>query len=243
MFGPMLMLNHADKGSIACDVRAIHQSILLKCYPIRIHRPLLYASAESVDYTFTADPVSPPRHVLHAPYTQHTSFLALSAKETAKGTELFTNYGKQWFKDRRIARNNITSLNTSISYSAEALRKEGRCLSDIRVGSSSFPFAGKGAFATKSFARGEVVSVSPVLVLPLHAMEMEANHSVLLNYCISSGPRNGNKSDVALLPLSQAAMMNHGPPGLANVKIDWWVLCPPSFFVFITCYCFCHGFP
>jgi hypothetical protein len=183
------------------------------------------------------------------------------------GSELFTNYGKQWFKDRHMKRSTPV-VDSSMSYTLDELKAWGHCLTDIHVAESAIPFAGKGVFASKSFRQGEVVSVSPVLVLPRHALEMEAEHSVLLNYCITSPDlpataaaaataptatsdadadadataadaadadapavdameageevaAPANASDVALLPLGQAGMMNHGAAGVANVVMDW----------------------
>jgi hypothetical protein len=74
------------------------------------------------------------------------------------------------------------------------------------------------------------VSVSPVLVLPRHAFEgEESQHCTLINYLIT-GPNTssnessslGNISDVALLPLTQAGMMNHGAGAAANIEMDWY---------------------
>lgn len=137
---------------------------------------------------------------------------------------MFTNYGKRWFKDRRIKRNTAPT-NASTAYSLPELQQHGRCLTDVVLGDSSLPFAGKGVFANKPFRAGEVVSVSPALVLPRHAVEQEGEHSVLINYCITSSSEDedgGERvSDVALFPLSLAGMMNHGAGDMANVAMDW----------------------
>jgi hypothetical protein len=201
-----------------------------------------------VDYSFEEDPVSLPRQVQHSPYSTHTSFLVHSIADTPAGGEVFTNYGKQWFKDRNIKRNKATSTHAASTYSLDELTLKGVCMSDIYVAESSIPFAGKGVFANKQFRRGDVVSVSPVLVLPRHVMEAAGDHSVLLNYCITAPTiltptatittttttttttdgdtsSHASSSDVALLPLSQAGMMNHGVKGeevgTANVALDW----------------------
>ena len=169
----------------------------------------------------------------------------------AQGSELFTNYGKRWFKDRRIQRSH-PPRNASVTHSLEELERNGQCLTNLHVAESPLPFAGKGVFASKAFMAGEVVTISPVLVLPRHALELEAEYSVLINYCITSPdimsiytPRRNDSSadvdaaaaasegegergeprdvlsDVALLPLSLAGMMNHGAGNSANVAMDW----------------------
>ena len=179
-----------------------------------------------MDYTFSDNPVAPPSQLKHAPFSTHTPFETFSVTSIPRGAELFTNYGQQWFKDRVIKRQKL-SFNTPTSYTIDQLKNEGFCLTDIEVGLSPIPFAGKGVFAKKSFTKGDVVSVTPVLVLPLHALEMEADYSVLINYCITSfdraplGDKYANKSDVALLPLGTAGMINHGAGRTANVEMDW----------------------
>mmetsp|Transcript_1983 Transcript_1983/g.3782 ORF Transcript_1983/g.3782 Transcript_1983/m.3782 type:complete len:488 (-) Transcript_1983:111-1574(-) len=200
MFGPMLMLNHANN--------------------------------ETVDYIFTEEQVASPRHTLHAPYSTHTDFQVRSIKNASIGSELFTFYGKRWFKDRRITPSKMTTNTTSISYTPEELEQVGHCMTDVFVTDSDIPYAGKGVFSSRSFQKGEIVSISPVLVLPRHAFEgEESDHSVLLNYLITSedffdsySPDIDavNKSDVALLPLTQAGMMNHGAGDMVNVEIDWF---------------------
>lgn len=190
MFGPMLLLNHADD--------------------------------ENVDYNFSESPVNPPFLVKHYAFSTHTPFQTFSLRNISEGEELYTNYGWQWFKDRRIKRRKPL-LNTSSSYSIKELEKEGTCLTNIYVAESSLPFAGKGVFAKKSFKKGDIVSISPALVLPRHVLVMEAEHSVLMNYCVtSSEAHEGNHSDVAILPITEAAVMNHGAGEEVNVAMEWY---------------------
>jgi hypothetical protein len=172
--------------------------------------------------------VAPPHQVLHSPFSTHTEFQVHSLYNATVGTELFTYYGTRWFRDRGIKSNKVT-VNTTVSYTEEELVREGKCLTDIFVTETDLPFAGKGVFASRSFKKGEPVSISPVLVLPRHVFEGdESKHSVLLNYLITSddvydseNDSYVNTSDVALLPLTQAGMMNHGAVDVANINIEW----------------------
>lgn len=192
VFGPTLLLNHADK--------------------------------ETIDYRHVSYPVDPPSMLRLLPYSNHTPFQLLVENNPKQGDELFTNYGNDWFKDREIEREPVRKKEEP--YTADELKELGHCLTDIYVAESDIPSAGKGVFAKKSFKKGEVVSISPVLVLPLHAVERENERSVLLNYCITAGNAsspNGTRSDVALLPLGLVGMINHGSGEMANVAMDWYL--------------------
>lgn len=90
------------------------------------------------------------------------------------------------------------------------------CLTDIEVGLSRIPKAGRGIFAKKSFRQGEVITVSPMFILPRHEVERTVESSLLMNYCLVS-----NRTDVALLPATQIALMNHGGKFHSNVKMRW----------------------
>jgi hypothetical protein len=76
------------------------------------------------------------------------------------------------------------------------------------------PIAGRGLFAKRPFKAGEVVSVSPVLLLPSPNVYESRAGSVLMNYCISKPG-----SAVAMLPLNLPAMANHHSS--PNMVIDW----------------------
>ena len=101
-------------------------------------------------------------------------------------------------------------------YTLEWLRENGHCMTDIFVNDSRIPMAGKGVFAKRSFKKGEIVSISPVTILPKHSVEAMKEKSLLINYCMWS-----NGSDACLFPFGMAGLMNHG--GIyANVEIDWY---------------------
>jgi hypothetical protein len=95
------------------------------------------------------------------------------------------------------------------------------------VAKSTLPFAGRGLFASRNFVKGEMVSISPVLLLPKDEVAELASYSdsVLQNYCIAS-----SDSNIVLLPLGLGALANHAMAGTANVKLEifWWESLHPN---------------
>jgi len=118
----------------------------------------------------------------------------------------------------------------------DELRRTGHCVTQVRIAPSSLPptvvpvpadtadeeeggggggsvytvtvSAGLGLFAARSFNAGEVVTVSPVMLLPRAAVEKTAaSASVLANYCFAADDVN-----TVLLPFGPAAIANHAPP-------------------------------
>ena len=78
--------------------------------------------------------------------------------------------------------------------------------------------SGKGLYAKKSFRKGEIVTVSPVILLAKdRVIESAKTASVLMNYCIASA-----HSSIALFPFALGALINHGSSKAANVEIDWY---------------------
>jgi hypothetical protein len=101
----------------------------------------------------------------------------------------------------------------------EELKKSAYCITDVYMSRSLLPAAGDGLFASRDFRAGEVVTITPVLVLPRHevAMASRASHCVLQNYCIASEGVEGS----VLLPIGHAAMANHQNESTANLKMRW----------------------
>jgi hypothetical protein len=148
------------------------------------------------------------------PYTNSTSFKYLAEQNVRLGEEFFVNYGAEWFQQR--AQKPISSADiVRRRYSLKDLEQYGFCLSDTYLSHSSIPMAGRGMFSKKAYKKGETVMISPVLLLPKYDVELTADSSVLVNYCVSS-----NQSNVALLPISIGGMINHGGTG-SNVEMMW----------------------
>ena len=77
---------------------------------------------------------------------------------------------------------------------------------------------GKGLFAKRRFRKGEIVTVSPVILIPKdRVIDSSKTACVLINYCIASA-----HSSIALFPFALGALINHGPPQTANVEVDWY---------------------
>jgi hypothetical protein len=132
------------------------------------------------------------------------------------GEEIFIYYSSSWFADREL-KERVDSDPGFNSYGMEKLQDVGQCLTKLNLSLSDIPSIGKGVFATTLIRKGELVQVTPVLIIPKHEAEMMSDiDSVLLNYCISSPG-----SDLAILPLALAAMCNHGGNS-SNAAIEWF---------------------
>ena len=133
--------------------------------------------------------------------------------------EIFNNYGGiDWFRANGIEMKYIEQSSTKYE-SMNSLRKVGHCVSNIHTNRSKIiaqESTGQGVFASVDFKTGELVDVSPVLVLPKHEVQEASDKtSVLINFCFS---RPG--SDLAFLPIGYGAVCNHGGKN-ANVAIEW----------------------
>lgn len=88
------------------------------------------------------------------------------------------------------------------------------------------PFAGRGLFASRNFVKGEIVSISPLLLLPKDEVAEVGTYSdsVLQNYCIAS-PDSG----FVLFPLGLGSLANHAME-LANMELEifWWESTHPT---------------
>lgn len=78
---------------------------------------------------------------------------------------------------------------------------------------------GKGVYARKSFKKGDLVTVSPVLLMDKDTVAKIAlnSHSIIQNYCLAS-----SLSSVALLPFGWGALVNHASPKKANMELEWY---------------------
>lgn len=75
-------------------------------------------------------------------------------------------------------------------------------------------------FAKKDFRKGDLVVVSPVLLLPKEHIESISDSStVLMNYCIASPA-----SSTVMFPFAWGAVANHAPAHQANLEVElfWW---------------------
>eukprot|EP00607_Mallomonas_marina_P010437 CAMPEP_0182425022 /NCGR_PEP_ID=MMETSP1167-20130531/11355_1 /TAXON_ID=2988 /ORGANISM="Mallomonas Sp, Strain CCMP3275" /LENGTH=429 /DNA_ID=CAMNT_0024605323 /DNA_START=223 /DNA_END=1512 /DNA_ORIENTATION=- len=172
---------------------------------------------KDVDHYWTDWPVASIAEQKLEAHTVYTPVLHKANRKIEIGEEIFTSYGdNDWFHLRGIAHDAVeTDLSTNQTYTLDTLQEIGHCLTDIYIDQSTLPLAGNGIFASRSFKKDDIVSISPVLVLPRHAVA--ADEGVLLNYVIGSPA-----SDVALAPIGLAALSNHGGSD-ANMRVSWYV--------------------
>ena len=178
-----------------------------------------YIVNTAAEWHWYSDSFKDPHNPLTLPYTNYSPQDLKTKRTINPGEELFMTYGdSSWFEHRGIdmVAEDESCANKRCSRPLEDLAEYGHCLTDVEVKPSLIPNAGRGLFATRSFAAGEVVSISPALILPKHIIGSPEAHSVLLNYAFSvSG------SDVALLPLGLGAMSNHGGSD-SNMHVEWF---------------------
>lgn len=126
------------------------------------------------------------------------------------GQEVFNDYGKKWF-----AYKNMTMLPpVSSNYQLRDLQEIGVCVTNLDVHPSGITGGGKGTYANRMLVEGDVIEVAPLLVLPKH--QVQGSESSLIKYCFSV-----EGSDLALLPITTAAMANHGG-GKSNTQVEWY---------------------
>jgi len=104
------------------------------------------------------------------------------------------------------------------------LEANGHCMDNLYPGPSLIPQAGRGAFASRSFARNDVVVMSPVI--PLRRSDLDVykkdrsptgTQQILLNHCF--GRPN---SSLLMFPYSSGiTLINHGGKRMANARIQW----------------------
>ena len=85
---------------------------------------------------------------------------------------------------------------------------------------STLPFAGKGLFAAKDFQEGEIVTISPTMVIPKDEAEAVgySTRSIIQNYCMSLP----NISSLVLFPFGLSALANHARGDRANIEPEWY---------------------
>jgi hypothetical protein len=87
------------------------------------------------------------------------------------------------------------------------------------VKKSLIPSAGKGLFAMRNFKAGEIVTISPTMVMSKEQVEKTRleSDSVLQNYCIASS----SVSSIVLFPFGLSGVANHARAGHANMEMEW----------------------
>ena len=164
--------------------------------------------------------------------TTCTAVNFIASTDITSGQEIFTSYGSvDWFTARDIpyidGDGNSTQCSDTVPTDGAAepsscqhepkadssflgyknltlLHEVGVCISDVYVGYSDEPMAGKGLFAGRDFKKGDLVTISPVVLMNITDVIDASFDSVLLNYgysCVDS--------DVFVYPLGSAGVINH----------------------------------
>lgn len=180
-----------------------------------------HQNTRNVEYQWAHAELMHPSTIHAEPYSIFTPAVFRAVEDLSPGQELFLWYGHTWLESRNhtvaIEPDFDTSNNAPISISE--LEKYGHCLTHVSVNTSSIPEVGKGLFAEKNFKAGDIVVISPVLMLEKAMVDRMRVTSVLMNYCFTPP---GDVSDVVLFPLNNAVAINHQPEGLANLDIQWY---------------------
>jgi hypothetical protein len=155
----------------------------------------------------------------YSPQSRYTPIAFRAKKTIFAGDEVFTSYGEDdWFKTRDISYKTAADDGSmELSRPLAELERTGHCLSDVSVRDSGIPGAGQGLFAERAFRQGDVVSISPVLVMPKHILDEIDTHSVLINYVMSLPG-----SDVTLFPLGRAGVANNGGKDNSSLSVHWY---------------------
>jgi hypothetical protein len=91
-------------------------------------------------------------------------------------------------------------------HSIEWLSKHGYCVDTIQMGASAIPYAGRGAFATRNFAREEIITLTPMMHI--------ADKDLLTMYTVKTltDPETGEQYqdyDRAAGPIGQQLLLNY----------------------------------
>jgi hypothetical protein len=153
--------------------------------------------------------------VLEKPYTQFCDVTYQTVESIKAGSEMYTSYGDDtWFNTRRIQL--APDLPSNVISVTELEQGSAQCLSHLYAEQSEIPMAGMGVYSKASYDEGDVVYISPVLVLPKQQVRKYEDTNVLTNYIISE-----DGSDVALLPIGLTGILNHGGTE-SNVRMEWY---------------------
>ena len=113
--------------------------------------------------------------------------------------------------------------------SQEWLKQNGVCLDNLAGGISTIPQAGKGAFATKSIAKGKLITATPLVTMGREQLKLfkerngrrrEAGHQLILNYFFGHPD-----SSLLFFPTAPSvSLINHASLKEANAMIRWSTL-------------------
>jgi hypothetical protein len=161
----------------------------------------------------------------YLPYSNTTRTYFETTAEILEGHELWLDYGDSWLEERDYTKQSrFTTLPQENSiYTLNELAMKGVCLTDVYVDLSKINGAHYGLFAAKKFLAGELITVSPVLPVPMSIVSESIDASVWMNYVLTAV-----NASIGLHPLGYIGMINHGPsyhdtyPHIANIQLQWF---------------------
>jgi hypothetical protein len=184
------------------------------------HKADKFSNVQREWLTVDSAPLLPSNAI--RPYSIYPAMTFIAKRDIKAGEELFVTYGGDDYFDERHTTSGYGKAEDTFDpamyqYTVEELVNKGSSLSTINVSLSLLPQAGKGAFSLSPHAQGETVAISPALAVPKHSFAEAGRECVLINYCVSAGD-----TDVALLLMGSAAMINHGGKTDSNVAFRWF---------------------
>ena len=222
---PLVTMNydHARETSLVNYVYASNEEgfciVVFGAAMLYNHNTKIKNSGYAWNTEFHSEPPD-ARTLVREPFPTYYSLQYYARSAVNAGDEILTSYGgTSWFQDRDIPFDASFEDNTPREYfhrDINELQSGGHCLSDISVRASTIPHGGLGVFAEKSFKKGDIVSISPVLTLPRAKLLDPAANTILINYVFSVSDIEG-----AFLPIGLAAFVNHDS-NKSNAKISWY---------------------
>jgi hypothetical protein len=145
--------------------------------------------------------------------SDRTSIFLIAQEAIAPGDEIFVSYGgDEWFSDRGLELLRTADNITPGTPPPDTAPRQRRCLSDVYIGPSKIPGAGSGAFASRSFSTGDIVSVAPAIALP----KLRFIGTGLKPFFVGT-----QTLDIAFVPLDKASLANHNGSD-PNLKLCWF---------------------
>lgn len=189
------------------------------------HKP---SDEKDVQHRWTEYEVPTIDQQLKSPNTIYSDVENTATKMILAGEEIFTTYGEDnWFIDREIGFLSTNTSNQTSFKNAEGLLRDNRytldelkmypCITDVFVDESNIPGAGRGLFAARDFEEGDIITVSPIALIPSESVENSYEDSVLVNFCFTCG----EQYDFVIFPMGLLAMANHNKEA-ANMNIAWY---------------------
>eukprot|EP00542_Grammatophora_oceanica_P021965 CAMPEP_0194031274 /NCGR_PEP_ID=MMETSP0009_2-20130614/4487_1 /TAXON_ID=210454 /ORGANISM="Grammatophora oceanica, Strain CCMP 410" /LENGTH=646 /DNA_ID=CAMNT_0038671395 /DNA_START=148 /DNA_END=2088 /DNA_ORIENTATION=- len=138
-------------------------------------------------------------------------------QETMAGSKAATSrlLPKSWADANVVSEHVRHKGRRSVSW----LKENGICMDNLRQGPSTIAQAGRGAFATRSLSKGQVIAPAPLVhvtdgsLLDMH--EGEQAKQLLMNYCFGH-----SESTKLLCPLgASTGFINHSPK--PNAVLRW----------------------